>query len=58
MGASEIDAIILAAEEPVDDLALAQLPRNDVGNGERFMAPHGYDVRETQRFGLSDDPPE
>lgn len=39
------------AEEAVDDGALATLPRNDIGNAERFIARHGRDVRETQRFG-------
>jgi putative DNA primase/helicase len=51
MSGAEIDAMVEEAEEAVDDFALATLPRNDVGNGERFMARNGRDVRETQRFG-------
>ncbi|MDX2235596.1 MAG: hypothetical protein NW200_13950, partial [Hyphomonadaceae bacterium] len=37
---------------PVDDRALADLGRDDIGNAERFIARVGGDVRETQRLGV------
>jgi len=42
------------AEEaaPVDDRALAQLPRNDIGNALRFIARFGSIVRETPGHGV------
>lgn len=51
MSGAAIDAMVEAAEEAVDDGALALLPQNDIGNASRFIARYGRDVRESQRFG-------
>lgn len=51
MSAADLDAMLADAEEAVDDGALAVLPQNDIGNGARFIARYGRDVRESQRFG-------
>lgn len=51
MSKQTIDELVEEASEPVDDTALAKLPRSDLGNGRRFFARHGRDVRFTQRIG-------
>lgn len=49
MAETETDALATALDEaeetPPDDRALAEEPRNDMGNGARLIARHGRDLR-------------
>ena len=51
---SAVAAAVARAEilpEQIDNEALAKLPRNDIGNGQRLRARHGRDLVSVNDFG-------